>query len=48
MSDPVSHAADAVHHGFDLIPVIVLLAAAVLMVPLFRRAGLGTVLGYLA
>ncbi|MFN4156464.1 MAG: monovalent cation:proton antiporter-2 (CPA2) family protein [Paracoccaceae bacterium] len=48
MSDPVSHAADAVHHGFDLIPVIVLLAAAVVAVPLFRRAGLGTVLGYLA
>lgn len=48
MSDPVSHAADAAHHGFDLIPVIVLLAAAVVAVPLFRRAGLGTVLGYLA
>ncbi len=48
MSDPVSHAADAAHHGFDLLPVIVLLAAAVVAVPLFRRAGLGTVLGYLA
>ena len=48
MADPVSHAADAAHHGFDLIPVIVLLAAAVVAVPLFRRAGLGTVLGYLA
>jgi len=48
MADPVSHAAEAAHHGFDLIPVIVLLAAAVVAVPLFRRAGLGTVLGYLA
>lgn len=48
MSDPISHAADAAHHGFDLLPVIVLLAAAVVAVPLFRRAGLGTVLGYLA
>ncbi|MFN4172237.1 MAG: monovalent cation:proton antiporter-2 (CPA2) family protein [Pseudorhodobacter sp.] len=48
MADPVSHAADAAHHGFDLIPVVVILAAAVLAVPLFRRLGLGTVLGYLA
>ncbi len=48
MSDPVSHAAEAAHHGFDLIPVIVLLGAAVVAVPLFRRFGLGTVLGYLA
>lgn len=48
MADPASHAADAAHHGFDLIPVVVLLAAAVIAVPLFRRAGLGTVLGYLA
>lgn len=44
----VSHAADAAHHGFDLLPVVVILAAAVLAVPLFRRIGLGTVLGYLA
>ena len=48
MADPVSHAADAAHPGFDLLPVVVLLAAAVFAVPLFRRIGLGTVLGYLA
>jgi glutathione-regulated potassium-efflux system protein KefB len=48
MADPVPHAAGVVHHGFDLIPVVVLLAAAVVAVPLFRRLGLGTVLGYLA
>ncbi|MBL4916287.1 monovalent cation:proton antiporter-2 (CPA2) family protein [Szabonella alba] len=48
MSDTLDHAADAAHHGFDLLPVIVLLAAACIAVPLFRRAGLGTVLGYLA
>lgn len=48
MADPVSHAAEAAHHGVDLVPVVVLLAGAVLAVPLFRRAGLGTVLGYLA
>ena len=45
MPDTLDHAA---HHGFDLLPVVVLLAAAVLAVPLFRRLGLGTVLGYLA
>ncbi len=48
MADPVSHAAEAAHHGVDLVPVVVLLAGTVLAVPLFRRAGLGTVLGYLA
>jgi glutathione-regulated potassium-efflux system protein KefB len=48
MADPVSHAAEAAHGGFDLLPVVVLLAAAVTAVPLFRRAGLGSVLGYLA
>lgn len=47
-SDPVSHAADAAHHGVDLVPIVVLLAAAVLAVPIFRRIGLGSVLGYLA
>lgn len=40
------HAAAA--HGFDVTPVVVLLAAAVIAVPLFKRIGLGTVLGYLA
>lgn len=47
MADP-THAAEAAHHGFDLFPIVVLLAAAVLAVPLFRRIGLGSVLGYLA
>ncbi|TPE53927.1 monovalent cation:proton antiporter-2 (CPA2) family protein [Amaricoccus solimangrovi] len=35
-------------HGVALPPIIVLLAAGVIAVPLFRRAGLGSVLGYLA
>lgn len=35
-------------HGFDLIPAVALLGAGVVAVPLFRRAGLGSVLGYLA
>lgn len=34
--------------GLDLIQVLALLAAAVIAVPLFRRLGLGSVLGYLA
>jgi CPA2 family monovalent cation:H+ antiporter-2/glutathione-regulated potassium-efflux system protein KefB len=40
-------AADAAH-SFDLIPVVVLLGSAVIAVPLFKRLGLGSVLGYLA
>ncbi|MDN3710665.1 cation:proton antiporter [Paracoccus cavernae] len=47
MADP-SQAADAAHAAFDLVPVVVLLAAGVFAVPLFRRIGLGSVLGYLA
>lgn len=35
------------HAGPDLAKVVVLLAAGVLAVPLFRRLGLGSVLGYL-
>ena len=35
-------------HGFDLAPIVVLLGAAVVAVPLFKRLGLGSVLGYLA
>ena len=35
-------------HGFDLLPVVILLGSAVIAVPLFKRAGLGSVLGYLA
>lgn len=42
------HAAEAAAHGVDLIPVVALLGAAVLAVPLFKRIGLGSVLGYLA
>ncbi|WP_151717227.1 monovalent cation:proton antiporter-2 (CPA2) family protein [Gemmobacter serpentinus] len=40
----------AAHHagGVDLTAIVVLLAAAVVAVPLFRRVGLGSVLGYLA
>lgn len=44
-----SHAAGAAAHGgFDLVPVVILLGAAVVAVPLFKRIGLGSVLGYLA
>ncbi|MGA0561336.1 monovalent cation:proton antiporter-2 (CPA2) family protein [Ancylobacter sp. VNQ12] len=39
-----SHAAQAV----ELLPIVVLLGAAVIAVPLFKRLGLGSVLGYLA
>lgn len=34
--------------GSDLLPVVMLLGAAVVAVPLFKRLGLGSVLGYLA
>ena len=37
-----------VHHGIDLLPVVTLLAAAVVAAPLAQRLGLGAVLGYLA
>lgn len=48
-SDVVSHTAEAAAHGgFDLVPVVILLGAAIAAVPLFKRLGLGTVLGYLA
>jgi glutathione-regulated potassium-efflux system protein KefB len=33
-------------HGFDLVHVVALLGAGVIAVPIFRRLGLGTVLGY--
>jgi glutathione-regulated potassium-efflux system protein KefB len=35
-------------HGVDLVPVVALLTAGVVAVPLFRRFGLDSVLGYLA
>ncbi|MCR6669933.1 monovalent cation:proton antiporter-2 (CPA2) family protein [Devosia ginsengisoli] len=47
-SEVVGHAAEAAAHGVDLIPVVALLGAAVIAVPLFKRIGLGSVLGYLA
>ena len=40
--------AEAAAHGFDLLPIVVLLAAAVIAVPLFKLLGLDSVLGYLA
>ncbi|WP_244522963.1 monovalent cation:proton antiporter-2 (CPA2) family protein [Devosia sp. YR412] len=44
----VGHAAEAAAHGVDLVPIVALLGAAVIGVPLFKRLGLGSVLGYLA
>lgn len=41
-------AGEAANHGVDLIPVVALLAAGVVAVPLFKRFGLDSVLGYLA
>lgn len=38
----------AAHGGVDLVQVVALLAAGVVAVPIFRRLGLGSVLGYLA
>lgn len=46
--DVIAHAAEAASHGVDLVPVVALLGAAVIGVPLFKRLGLGSVLGYLA
>jgi len=34
--------------GVDIASVVILLGAAVVAVPVFKRAGLGSVLGYLA
>lgn len=44
----IAHAAEAAHHGVDLVPIVALLAAGTLAVPLFKRLSLGAVLGYLA
>lgn len=41
-------AADTAVQGTELVKVVALLGAGVLAVPLFKRAGLGSVLGYLA
>lgn len=35
-------------HALDLAPVVILLGSAVLAVPLFKKIGFGSVLGYLA
>ena len=51
MDDAVSHATEAAAHaatGIELWQVLALLGAGVIAVPLFKRAGLGSVLGYLA
>jgi len=49
MESAGTHAAEmAAHGGIDLVQVVVLLAAGVIAVPIFRRLGLGSVLGYLA
>ena len=45
--DAISHATEAVQN-VDLLQVVALLAAGVIAVPIFKRAGLGSVLGYLA
>ncbi|MCZ2495758.1 potassium transporter [Xylophilus sp. Kf1] len=37
-----------VEHGAELVKAVVVLAAGVIAVPIFKRLGLGTVLGYLA
>ncbi len=41
-------AAEAASHGVDIVPVVALLAAGVVAVPIFKRIGLGSILGYLA
>jgi len=46
--ETLEHAVESAHHGIDLVPVVLLLAAGVIGVPLFKRLGLGSVLGYLA
>ena len=38
----------ATQHGMDVPHIVALLGAAVMAVPLFKRLGLGSVLGYLA
>ena len=41
MAAETAPAAEAAAHGFDLLPIVILLAAAVVAVPLFKRLGLG-------
>ena len=47
-TEAAAHAAEAAAHGPDIASVVILLAAAVIALPLFKRLGLGAVLGYLA
>lgn len=47
-NDAAQSATAAAAHGPDLVPIVTLLAAVVIAVPLFKRLGLGAVLGYLA
>ena len=48
VDEAVTHAVEAASHGgVDLTQVVALLAAGVIAVPIFRRLGLGSVLGYL-
>jgi glutathione-regulated potassium-efflux system protein KefB len=47
-AEAAGQAANAAAHGVDLVPVVALLAAMVIAVPIFKRIGLGSVLGYLA
>lgn len=44
----LDHAVGAAANGIDLVQVVGLLAAGVIAVPVFKRLGLGSVLGYLA
>ncbi len=47
--EAIAQAVDtATHGGVDLIQIVALLAAGVIAVPIFKRLGLGSVLGYLA
>ncbi|MBI4920288.1 MAG: cation:proton antiporter [Devosia nanyangense] len=46
--EAITQATDAAASGIDLLQVVALLAAGVIAVPIFKRAGLGSVLGYLA
>ena len=49
--ETVTQAAEAVAHGAagtSLVQIVILLAAGVIAVPIFKRLGLGSVLGYLA
>ena len=49
MAGEITHAVEAAANGgIDLVQIVALLAAGVIAVPIFKRLGLGSVLGYLA